>query len=48
VVRRGAKRKSYRLLVGEPKVSRLHERIRGKLEINNKIDVKEKGWRGLD
>ena len=48
MVRRVAKRKSYRLLVWEPKVSRLLERIRGRLEINNQIDVKEMGWRGLD
>jgi hypothetical protein len=42
------KRNAYRLLVGKPEVNRPLERPRRRWVDNNKMDILEIGWSGVD
>jgi hypothetical protein len=48
VTRMGAKRNAYRILVGKPEGRRPLGRPRCRWLDNNKIDVREIGWDGMD
>jgi hypothetical protein len=45
---KGEKRNAYRILVGEPEVKRPLKRPRRRWVDNIKIDLREKGWGGMD
>jgi hypothetical protein len=44
----GAKRKPYKILVGEPERKRPLGKPRRRLVHDIKIDLREKGWDGMD
>jgi hypothetical protein len=44
----GEKRNVYRILVGKPEGKRPLERSRHTWEDNNKIDLRDIGWGGMD
>jgi hypothetical protein len=48
VARTKEKRNSYRVLVGKPEGKRPLGRPRRRMEVNNKTDVTEIGWAGMD
>jgi hypothetical protein len=48
VARMGAKRNAYRILVGKPEGKRPLGRPRHRWADNNKMDLREIGWDGMD
>jgi hypothetical protein len=44
----GEKRNAYRILVGEPEEKRPLARPRHMWEDNIKVDLRERGWGGMD
>jgi hypothetical protein len=48
VARMGANRNAYRILVGRPEGKRPLGRHRHRLEDNNKMDLREIGWSGMN
>jgi hypothetical protein len=48
VARRGEKRNSYRILVGNPEEKRPLGRLRRRWVDNIKMDLREIGWDGMD